>query len=158
MPHQCMNCDRLYEDDADELVDGCECGSTLFLYQKSFDDESVEEDDGGEVRAEPPEEVPEKDEIMEEIDDFLASIKGKESGAGDTKIRFDLQSIRVLEEGVYEINLKKLLDEVPLIVEVKDGNYHLHLPSVFHGGKEKNLSLKELSDAERDIDEQGEGQ
>jgi len=153
MPHQCMNCDRMYEDDADELVDGCECGSTLFLYQKSFEDEDAS-GDGEEPAPQPRDAVPEKDEIMEEIDDFLASIKGKEKGAGDTKIRFDLQSIRVLEEGVYEINLKKLLDEVPLIVEVKDGNYHLHLPSVFHGGKEKNLSLKELSDAERDIEEQ----
>lgn len=156
MPHQCMNCDRIYEDDADELMDGCECGSTLFLYQQSFDESSSEEDaDDGQPRAELPEDAPDRDEVMEEIDEFLASIKGNKKGAGDTRIRFDLQSIRVLEEGVYEINLKKLLDEVPLIVEVKDGNYHLHLPSVFHGGKDKSLSLKELREAEEDADGPG---
>jgi len=140
-----MNCGKEYEEDAQELVDGCSCGSTLFLYQQQFDEESEESAEEPEV---------EEDEVMAEIDAFLQDIKEDGTGARDSKIRFDLQSIKIIEEGVYEINLKKLLDEVPLIVEVKDGNYHLHLPSVFHGGKEKNLSLKELSDAERDIEEQ----
>jgi predicted nucleic acid-binding Zn-ribbon protein len=143
-----MNCDKEYGEDAEELVDGCECGSTLFLYQK--DNSS---DTEGEEEAEEETMPVEKDEVLEEIDEFLTSIKEGKKGAGDTKIRFDLQSIRVLEEGVYEIDLKKLLDEIPLIVEIKDGNYHLHLPSVFKEGKEKNLSLKELENAEEDLSE-----
>ncbi|MCJ7428960.1 MAG: hypothetical protein MUP66_01070 [Candidatus Nanohaloarchaeota archaeon QJJ-5] len=137
MTHRCMNCGNEYTEDDEELVEGCECGSNLFLYEK----EGSSDDD-------PAQEAVDEDAVMQEIDEYLESIKDKEPGAGDTNIRFDLQSIRVLEEGVYEIDLKKLLDEVPLIVEVKDGNYHLHLASVFTQGEEKSLSLQDLDEVE----------
>lgn len=136
MTHRCMNCGREYTEDDEELVEGCACGSNLFLYEQDA------------ASDEPAQEDVDEDEVMQEIDDYLDSIKDNEPGAGDTNIRFDLQSIRVLEEGVYEIDLKKLLDEVPLIVEVKDGNYHLHLASVFTQGEEKSLSLQDLDDVE----------
>lgn len=137
MTHRCMNCGREYTEEDEELVEGCKCGSNLFLYEKDTTDDAEEQ-----------EETVDEDEVMQEIDDYLDSIKEHEPGAGDTNIRFDLQSIRVLEEGVYEIDLKKLLDEVPLIVEVKDGNYHLHLASVFTQGEEKSLSLQDLDQGE----------
>lgn len=130
MPHRCMNCDREYEDDADELIEGCECGSKLFLYQKAGNKEDVE-----------------KDEVMEDVDNFLKSVKGERKG--DRDVIFDMQSIRVPEEGVYEINLKKLLDRVPLIVEVKDSRYYLHLPSAFRQGEDKSISIKDLTEAEK---------
>lgn len=136
MTHRCMNCGREYTEDDEELVEGCACGSNLFLYEQNAESDEPAQDDVDE------------DEVMQEIDDYLSSIKDNEPGAGDANIRFDLQSIRVLEEGVYEIDLKKLLDEVPLIVEVKDGNYHLHLASVFTQGEEKSLSLQDLDDVE----------
>ncbi|MCJ7450648.1 MAG: hypothetical protein MUP58_02810 [Candidatus Nanohaloarchaeota archaeon QJJ-9] len=136
MPHRCLNCGREYEKGDEELLEGCECGSTLFIFEKKpgeKDEEKLKDT---------------KETVMEEIDNYLSSIKNNEEGAGDTNIRFDLQSIRVLEEGVYEIDLKKLLDNVPLIVEVKESSYYLHLPSVFTEGDEKSLSLKELAGIE----------
>lgn len=134
-----MNCGKEYEEDAQELVDGCSCGSTLFLYQKQ--PEGEDDEDG---TAEEPD--VEEDEVMEEIDEFLQDIKEDGTGARDSKIRFDLQSIRIIEEGVYEIDLKKLLEREPLIVEVKDSKYFLHLASVFTQGEDTNLSLQELDD------------
>lgn len=133
-----MNCGKEYDEDAQELVDGCSCGSTLFLYQKMPDTS-----ESGEQQEEPD---VEEDEVMQEIDEFLQEVKEDGATAHDSKIRFDLQSIRVLEEGVYEIDLKKLLEREPLIVEVKDSKYFLHLASVFTEGEDKNLSIQELDE------------
>lgn len=125
-----MNCGNRYEDGADELIEGCECGSNLFLYKKN-----VEDRDTAELQEK-------KESVMEEIDKFIRDVKSKVST--DTKIQFDLESIKVEEEGVYSINLRKLLDEVPLIVEVKEGNYHIHLASVFSNGEDKGLRVEDL--------------
>lgn len=134
-----MNCGNRYDDGADELIEGCECGSNLFLYKKNVENRE-------------PEELQEKKEtVMEEIDKFIRDVKNKVSL--DSKVHFDLESIKVKEDGVYEINLRKLLDEVPLIVEVKEGNYHIHLASVFSHGKEKGLRLEDL-DADDDLRQQ----
>lgn len=138
MPHRCMNCGEKYEDGADELIEGCECGSNLFLYKKNVEDRDQEE-------------LQEKKEsVMEEIDDFIQDVK--EKVATEEADQFDMESIKVEEDGVYEINLRKLLDEVPLIVEVKEGNYRLHLPSVFNNGEEKEIRLEDL-DIDADIEE-----
>ena len=47
------------------------------------------------------------------------------------RLEFDLESITVESEGVYNINVSKLLDEVPLVIEKREGVYHIHLPSAF---------------------------
>ncbi len=140
-----MNCGNMYDDEAEELIEGCECGSNLFLYKKQFEDED-------EDRADEPTDLREtKQDVMEELDKFVKDVKNKVRPS--SKLQFDLESIKVEEDGVYEINLRKLLDEVPLIVEVKEGNYHIHLPSVFTQGESKGLRIEDL-DADEDIKEQ----
>lgn len=42
--------------------------------------------------------------------------------------------ITVVEKGVYEINLKSLLENSPIIIQ-KDGSYLIHLPSLFENMK-----------------------
>ncbi len=136
MPHRCMNCGEEYGEDDDALIEGCdECGSTLFLYDKSGDGM-----DTAELQAE-------KKTVMDEIDKFLHDVKSKVTPGED--FHFDLQSITVKEDGVYEIDVRKLLEEVPLIVEIEGGEYRLHLPSVFSRGKEKGLRVEDL-----DIDDE----
>ncbi|MDY6774149.1 MAG: Zn-ribbon containing protein [Candidatus Nanohaloarchaea archaeon] len=137
MSHRCMNCGAEYEEGDEALIEGCEdCGSTLFLYEKEgeeeFDREELEE---------------EKKSVMDELDKFLRDVKSRVKPGGE--FEFDLQSITVQEDGVYEIDVRKLLEEIPLIVEIKDGEYRLHLASVFSEGKEKGLRLQDL-----DLDEE----
>lgn len=133
-----MNCGEEYDEDDDALIEGCEeCGSTLFLYDK----------DGEQQEYDTEELQEEKKSVMDEIDKFLRDVKSKVTPAED--FTFDLQSITVEEDGVYQINVRKLLEEVPLIVEIKDGEYRLHLASVFSQGKEKGLRLEDL-----DLDEE----
>jgi predicted nucleic acid-binding Zn-ribbon protein len=48
----------------------------------------------------------------------------------------EVESIRILEKGSYELNLKSLLEREEIIMSVKeDGRYLVHLPSVFDKGK-----------------------
>jgi hypothetical protein len=44
--------------------------------------------------------------------------------------------INIVEQGVYEIDVEKLLEDNPIIIQ-KDGSYLLHLPSLFKEGREK---------------------
>lgn len=138
MPHRCMNCGNKYEDDAEELIEGCECGSTLFLYKKD-----VEDRDTAELQEE-------KESVMDEIDQFIRDVKDRVTPQAN--IEFDMESIRVEEDGVYEINLRKLLEEAPLIVELKEGSYRLHLASAFSQGKDKGLRMEDL-DVDDDLKE-----
>jgi predicted nucleic acid-binding Zn-ribbon protein len=50
--------------------------------------------------------------------------------------------INIVEQGVYEIDVEKLLEDNPIVIQ-KDGSYLIHLPSIFKEGREKNLK-KEL--------------
>ncbi|MBD3310748.1 hypothetical protein GF351_06025, partial [Candidatus Woesearchaeota archaeon] len=34
MPHQCVRCNKFYDDGADEILKGCSCGGKLFFYIK----------------------------------------------------------------------------------------------------------------------------
>jgi predicted nucleic acid-binding Zn-ribbon protein len=44
--------------------------------------------------------------------------------------------INIIEPGVYEIDIKRLLEENPIIIQ-KDGTYYVHLPSIFEKMQEK---------------------
>lgn len=127
MPHRCMNCGNTYEDNSEELIEGCECGSSLFIYENE---------------AAAAEEIPEEEraEVKEEVESLV------DEGLSDReniKFEFDLDSIVVEEEGVYNINVSRLLKEVPLIIRKTDGVYHIHLPSAFTPDS-KDLDSEEL--------------
>lgn len=122
--HRCMNCDKNYEDGADELIEGCECGSSLFMYEE--DAEEMTED--------------EREEVTEKMEKAIS--EGVEN-AENIKFEFDLDSIRVQEEGVYKINVARLLKEIPLVIKKSEGTYHIHLPSAFNP-ETTQLSSSEL--------------
>jgi predicted nucleic acid-binding Zn-ribbon protein len=121
-----MNCGNIYEDDADELIDGCECGSSLFVYEQDMDFSDVSEE--------------EKEEVAAKVQEMVA--EGVEE-SDNIKFEFDLDSIRVQEEGVYTINVSRLLQEIPLVIKKSEGTYHIHLPSAFNP-KASDLNPSEL--------------
>ena len=47
--------------------------------------------------------------------------------------------ITITDEGVYELDVEKLMEHSPIIVQ-KDGSYMVHLPSVFKGKKKGSVS------------------
>ena len=127
MPHRCMNCGRTYEDDSDKIIDGCECGSSLFMYENEIEmsEEELEE---------------EKTQVKDDIQEMVT--KG-EKQRENIKLKFDLDSISVQEEGVYNINVSRLLKEMPLVIEKSEGIYKIHLPSAFTPG-DKDVEIEDL--------------
>lgn len=131
MSHKCLKCGKVLEGDSNELLQGCNnCGHKLFVYQEG--DEDIDKG--------------EREDVVRDVENFLEDIGEKEKLKTKLKkgIEFDLQSIKVLDDGVYEINLRKLLEEIPLIVEIREGKYFIHLPSLFKDGKEKAISLEDF--------------
>ena len=122
-----MNCGRTYEDDSDKIVDGCECGSSLFMYENEpeMDEDELQE---------------EKAQVKSDIEEMVT--QGEEERE-NIQFEFDLDSISVEEEGVYSINVSRLLEEMPLVIEKDEGIYRIHLPSAFHPG-DKDVEVENL--------------
>jgi predicted nucleic acid-binding Zn-ribbon protein len=119
-----MNCGRTYEDDSEEMIEGCECGSSLFMYEQDAEEMTDEE----------------QERVEEQMEEMIAEgVVEKE----DIRFEFDLDSIRVEEEGVYTINVTRLLKEIPLVIRKSEGTYHIHLPSAFNP-KTTDLDPEEL--------------
>lgn len=128
MPHRCMNCGEIYEDDSNKLIDGCECGSSLFMYEA----EEMSQDELEEERS----------KVKDDIEEMVAE---GESERDNIEFEFDIDSISVEEEGVYTINVTRLLEEMPLVIQKSDGVYHIHLPSAF-SSESRDLDLAQLDE------------
>jgi len=124
-----MNCGEMYEDDSDKLIDGCECGSSLFMYESG---EEMSQDELEEERT----------KVKDDIEEMVA--KG-EAERDNIQFEFDIDSISVEEEGVYSINVTRLLEEMPLVIQKSDGVYHIHLPSAF-SSESRDLDIQELGE------------
>ena len=128
MPHRCMNCGKIYDDDSDKLIDGCECGSSLFMYEA----EEMSQDELDEERS----------KVKDDIEEMVAE---GEAERDNIQFEFDIESISVEEEGVYTINVTRLLEEMPLVIQKSDGVYHIHLPSAF-SPESRQLDIEELGE------------
>ena len=121
MPHQCVRCNTFYEDGAQELLKGCGCGGRLFFFikkdkldeMKKFSEESnlTQKD---------------KEQIEQDIFDLVGSEIDK-----DQPVILDLEAIRVLRPGKYELDLVHLFKKEPLIFKIEDGKYMIDLIQSF---------------------------
>jgi len=126
MPHQCVRCDTIYGDGAQEILKGCsKCGGRLFFYIKK---EKLEEQREITINLTKTE----KKQIEKDIFDLIGSEIDKEK-----PVVLDLESIRVLKPGKYELDLVHLFKKEPLIFKVGDGKYMIDLPSSFKEKKKK---------------------
>jgi predicted nucleic acid-binding Zn-ribbon protein len=119
MPHQCVRCSTLYPDTATELLKGCKCGGRLFFYIKA---ERLEELKQTTVQLTPKE----KHQIEKDVYDIIG-----EDREEDTPVVLDLESIRVLKPGKYELDLVHLFKNQPLVYKLAEGKYMIDLPETF---------------------------
>jgi predicted nucleic acid-binding Zn-ribbon protein len=82
----------------------------------------------------------EKDLVKDDIEEMVSE---GEKERGNIKLEFDLDSISVQEEGVYNINVSRLLKEMPLVIEKSEGIYRIHLPSAFDP-EDKDIEIEDL--------------
>ncbi|MBT4935611.1 hypothetical protein HOL21_02565 [Candidatus Woesearchaeota archaeon] len=124
MPHQCVRCNILYEDGAQEILKGCSCGARLFFYIKK---KNIEE--GKKIINDLS--VEEKNHIQKDVAEIL-HIKDEDK---DRPVVLDLESIRILKPGKYELDLVHLFKKDPLIIKLEEGKYMIDLGQAFKEGK-----------------------
>ncbi len=122
MPHQCVRCNTFYGDGSDELLKGCKCGGKLFFYIRQ---ESLNK--SKQMVAKLSEE--EKGQIEQDVFDIVGT------GEPDQPVVLDLESIRVVKPGKYEIDLVQLFKGEPVIYRLEEGKYIIDLIKSFAAAK-----------------------
>lgn len=118
MPHQCLNCSKIYPDNSDVILKGCtNCGKKLFLYIRK----DVYEKRQKNIQEEHILTKKEKTNIEKQV----KSIIGYDN---DKPIILTPENINVLKEGKYEIDINQLLKkDNPIIFKVQNGTYYIDL-------------------------------
>lgn len=103
MPHKCVRCSNLFESGAIELKQGCGCGSKVFLFLQN-------KDDGAHLGD------------TKWIEKELANIVEKSDGP----VTLDVENVRVLNKGVFELDIASLMKN-PVVIRDDDGIYYIRL-------------------------------
>ncbi|MBN2422136.1 hypothetical protein JXB41_02825 [Candidatus Woesearchaeota archaeon] len=119
MPHQCVRCGKFYVDGSIDIVKGCECGAKLFFFVKQ---EHLDEMKNVSYKLTKKE----KKQIESDVYDIIGIERKK-----DRPVVLDLESIRVLKPGKYELDLINLFKDRPLIYKLDEGKYMIDLPESF---------------------------
>ena len=111
MPHRCIACGRVVRNGSRALLDGCpECGGMKFTYQPPKQEKS-----------EPvaPKRQPQHSAPVAKKRSRRARIR--DESEKQQMERFE--SVHLLEEGTYLINLENLLAEEQFVLGLEDGRY-----------------------------------
>lgn len=125
MPHQCVHCSEIYPMASKELIEGCsKCGLRFFFYIKEEQLKKIEEK---------PIEIPEKEKknIERDIREM--------AGITDDKapVILDIESVRVLEPGKFELDIVNLFNKNrPIVFKVEEGKYIIDLSSISKNEKD----------------------
>ena len=126
MPHQCVRCNTLYEDGAKEILEGCTCGGKLFFYIKKEKLKELEQEADIKLSEK------ERKQIEEDVYDLVGSEIDR-----DKPVVLDLEAIKVLKPGKYELDLVHLFKGEPLVFRLEDGKYMIDLVQSFNKVKKK---------------------
>ena len=121
MPHQCVRCNTFYDDGATEIIKGCKCGGKLFFYvkkQKLEEAKKIADD----IKLTPKEKV----QIEKDVFDMVGSDIDR-----DEPVVLDLEAIRILKPGKYELDLVHLFKGEPLIFKLEEGKYMIDVVESF---------------------------
>ncbi len=128
MPDKCTKCGKIHPDDAPYLINGCDkCGGKFFFYVRPELLEEAEQ----EVSL-----LSRKD--MKEIEDDIRDIVSGEGVKKDETVVLDLEAIRVIRPGKYQIDVTNLFNQKPIIVRVGAGRYEIDLSTLMTKISKKN--------------------
>ncbi|MCX6767842.1 MAG: Zn-ribbon containing protein [Candidatus Micrarchaeota archaeon] len=110
MPHKCVKCRAVYEDGSAELLKGCSCGSRVFVFFKPEQE--------AEVKA--------TDEDVKALEKELEPLTRDKT----VSIQWGVENVRVREKGLYEIDVKSLMQGDPIVVKTDKEVYFVRFPAV----------------------------
>jgi len=130
MPHQCVHCGKVYPDAAKELLTGCTCKSHFFYFIKKEYYEKLKK----EVNDSLTNEIQGKIEEINKLDKIKMEKDVREmigvSEHEDIPVILDLESVRVLGPGKFELDIVNLFNKKrPLIYKLEEGKYIIDLAS-----------------------------
>ncbi len=133
MAYKCVNCSALYEDASKEVLTGCaSCGRKFFFYIKKEKLALINsEAQLSSLNIDLSEE--EKIKIEEDVRD-ITGIKDDE-----TPIFLDFESVKVIKEGKYLLDLPKLFSGKPQVYQLEDGKYIVDLAMGVKEKEEKDI-------------------
>lgn len=111
MAHKCLRCGAVFEDNDESILKGCNCGSVYFMYFRSVQDLERFEEMNRKLKKK-------KTTLEKEIKKKIKKMP-------------ELETVTLVKEGVYKIDVNALLNGKPLIIHEKGKAYLIHLPSVF---------------------------
>jgi uncharacterized protein len=118
MPHKCARCERIYDNNAPELLKGCTCGSKLFLFLR--DKPGRTEADTIKVLREKKIKASDADWLDKEFGDRLADSKGT--------IRLDIENMIRIDEGKFTLDIASLMSGNPVVIRADEGVYYIDIP------------------------------
>jgi len=119
MPHRCVRCGKVYDDNAEEILKGCSCGCRYFFFYRNSEALATAEKLS----------QAEREEIIKDINELMPKI--------EKPVILDLESIRIIKPGKFEIDLVNLFKRKPIIYKVEEGRYFIDLASTFQLLKKK---------------------
>ena len=124
--HQCVKCSKIYSDGSSELLKGCSCGGRFFFYSRKNLKEVKEEV----VKLTKKE----KEKIQQDVFDIVG-----EKIEDDKPVILDLESIKAVKPGKFEVDVVSLMKGRPIIFRMEDGKYIIDLASTFQQARKKEL-------------------
>ena len=127
MPHQCVHCSKIIDIGSKEILEGCDnCGGKFFFYIR---DEQV-----AKIEASKKLVMPEFDKVdKRQVEEDVRGILGIEDE--EKPVILDMESIRILQPGKFEIDLVSLFNRKPIIFKLEEGKYIIDLESGLPGKK-----------------------
>jgi uncharacterized protein len=115
MPHQCVHCSKIIEVGSKEILEGCSsCSGKFFFYIRDEQAEKIKE------AKEVP--IPEFNTIdKKQVEEDVRSILKIEDES--KPVILDLESIRVLNPGKFEIDIVSLMNRRPIVFKLQEGKY-----------------------------------
>lgn len=127
MPHQCVHCSKIITAGSKEILDGCAgCGGRFFFF--------IRDEVAGKIREENTQKLVEFNEAdKKKVEADVRKILKIED---ETKpVVLDLESVRVLSPGKFEIDLVALLNRKPIVFKLEEGKYIIDLAGLPTGKK-----------------------
>jgi uncharacterized protein len=119
MAHRCVHCGKIIAPGSREILEGCSrCHGKFFFYLR---DEAVAKIKEAEEKA-----ITELNNLdKKKVEEDVRSILDIEDD--DKPVILDIESVRVLQPGKFEIDLVSLMNRKPIVFKLEEGKYIIDL-------------------------------
>ena len=115
IPHQCVHCSKIIGVGSKEILEGCDsCGGKFFFY--------IRDEQAAKIKESKETPIPEFDTVDKvKVEEDVRSILKIEDEA--RPVILDLESVRVLGNGKFEIDIVSLMNRRPIVFKLSEGKY-----------------------------------